>query len=135
MNFNIILFFKIVLIKGPVSRDFLSSGFFHESSHFNIRVSFKFFQKLSEVFASQGAPQVSTAPVAIHISADLTPVSMTLAVNCHRCIRLITPLCELEEKLYLFVNSTTQKCSNKIFKTFLFEDCFHLPPIDTGGAP
>jgi hypothetical protein len=33
------------------------------------------------------------------------------------------------------VNSTTQKCSNKIFKTFLIEDFFHLPPFDTGGAP
>jgi hypothetical protein len=76
MYFNIILFSKIVLIKGTVSRVYLLVYFMDhlpQAPDFNIRVSFKFFQKLPEVFASQGAPQVSTAPVAIHISAYLTP--------------------------------------------------------------
>jgi hypothetical protein len=35
-----------------------------------------FFQKLAEIFASQGAPSVSTTPV-----ANTPPVSMTLAAN------------------------------------------------------
>ncbi len=34
-------------------------------------------------------------------------------------------------KMYLYVNSTTQRCPNKIFKTFLIEDLFHLPPVST----
>ena len=34
-------------------------------------------------------------------------------------------------KMYLYVNSTTQRCPNKIFKTFLIEDFFHLPPVST----
>ncbi len=84
-----------------------------------------------EVFASQGAPQVSTAPVAIHISADLTSVSMTLAVNFAT---------DVSDCLYLNVN-LKKNCiylwtlRPKIFKTFLIDDFCHLPPFDTGGAP
>jgi hypothetical protein len=32
----------------------------------------------------------------------------------------------LKEKIYLYVNSTAQRCPNKIIKTFLKEDFFHL---------
>jgi hypothetical protein len=32
----------------------------------------------------------------------------------------------LKEKIYLYVNSTTQRCPNKIIKTFLIEDIFYL---------
>jgi hypothetical protein len=32
----------------------------------------------------------------------------------------------LKNKNYLDVNSDTQRCPNKIFKTFLIEDFFHL---------
>jgi hypothetical protein len=35
----------------------------------------------------------------------------------------------LKAKLYIYVNSTTQRCPNKIIKTFLLEDFFHLPPV------
>ncbi len=35
----------------------------------------------------------------------------------------------LKEKIYLYVNSTTQRCPSKISKTFLIEDFFHLPPV------
>jgi hypothetical protein len=38
--------------------------------------SFKFFRKLAEIFASQGAPPVSTTPV-----ANLPPVSATPLAN------------------------------------------------------
>jgi hypothetical protein len=31
----------------------------------------------------------------------------------------------------VFVNSTTRKCPNKIFKTFLLESFFHLPLMST----
>ncbi len=35
----------------------------------------------------------------------------------------------LKAKMYLFVNSTTQRCRNKIIKIFLLEGFFHLPPV------
>jgi hypothetical protein len=44
----------------------------------------------------------------------------------------------LKAKIYIYFNSTTQRCPNKIIKIFLLEDLFHLPPpgvVDTGGAP
>ncbi len=30
-----------------------------------------------------------------------------------------------------YANSTTQRCSKEIMKTFLIEDFFHLPPVST----
>jgi hypothetical protein len=35
----------------------------------------------------------------------------------------------LKAKIYIYVNSTTQRCPNKINKIFLLEDFFHLPPV------
>ena len=35
----------------------------------------------------------------------------------------------LKAKIYIYVNSTIQRCSNKIIKIFLIEDFFHLPPV------
>jgi hypothetical protein len=35
----------------------------------------------------------------------------------------------LKAKIYIYVNSTTQRCPNKIIKIFLIEDFFHLPPV------
>jgi hypothetical protein len=37
----------------------------------------------------------------------------------------------LKAKIYIDVNSTTQRCPNKIIKIFLIEDFFHLPPVST----
>jgi hypothetical protein len=37
----------------------------------------------------------------------------------------------LKAKIYIYVNSTTQRCPNKIIKIFLIEDFFHLPPVST----
>ncbi len=37
----------------------------------------------------------------------------------------------LKEEVYLHVNSTNQRYPNKIIKTFLIEDFFHLPPVLT----
>jgi hypothetical protein len=35
----------------------------------------------------------------------------------------------LKAKIYIYVNSTTQRCPNKIIKIFLLEGFFHLPPV------
>ncbi len=35
----------------------------------------------------------------------------------------------LKAKIYIYVNSTIQRCSKKIIKIFLIEDFFHLPPV------
>ncbi len=35
----------------------------------------------------------------------------------------------LKAKIYIYVNSTTQRCPNKIIKIFLLEDFFHLPRV------
>jgi hypothetical protein len=37
----------------------------------------------------------------------------------------------LKAKMYEDVNSTIQRCPNKIMKIFLIEDFFHLPPVST----
>ncbi len=67
-------------IKGTVSRDFLLLVFFMNQFPPSPRVShqdcFKFFQKYMEIFASQGAPPVSTTAL-----ANWPPVSMTPVAN------------------------------------------------------
>jgi hypothetical protein len=67
-----------VLVK--VSRDFLLLVFFMNQFVPHPRVfhldRFEFFRKFAEIFASQGAPPVSTKPV-----ATLPPVSATPAAN------------------------------------------------------
>jgi hypothetical protein len=61
---------------------------------------------------------------------------------CHRCQRhrwqIMGTILDcrhlkvnLKEKIYLYVNSSTQRCSKKIIKIFLIEDFFHLPPVST----
>ncbi len=35
----------------------------------------------------------------------------------------------LKKNIYLHVNSTTHRCSNKILKTSLIEDFIHLTPV------
>jgi hypothetical protein len=35
----------------------------------------------------------------------------------------------LKAKIYIYVNSTTQRCPNKIIKIVLLEDFLHLPPV------
>jgi hypothetical protein len=73
-------------------------------------------------------PQVSMTP-----AVNLPPVSTTPMANNGNNIRLLIPQNELD----LYVKSTSQRCPNKIFKTFLIEDFF---PYATGvngtiGAP
>jgi hypothetical protein len=61
------------------------------------------------------------------------PVSISPApvANNGNNIGLLTLLSELEEKVYLYVNSTTQSCPKKIFKTFLIKDFFHLSLVSS----
>ncbi len=108
-----------------MSQDFCLR-FFHESSSpkpLKIMLgSFQIFSKILGDIRSQVAPLVSTIPVA----------------NCQRCHRhrwqIIGIVSDwlhlkvnLKEKIFLYVNSTTQRCPNKIIKTFLIVDFFHLP--------
>ncbi len=143
---------------------------------------FKFLQKFAEIFASQGAPAVSTTPVAklppvsttlaanwppvslvlLILVANLPPVSMIPEATCHwfqgrrwqichqyqrhrwqicqRCQQhwwqnmetisgCTLPKVNLKAKIYIYVNSTTQRCPNKIIKIFQIEDYFPLPPV------
>ncbi len=68
------------LFKGTVLRDFLLLVFFMNQFPPSPRVfhldRFKFFRKFAEIFASQGAPPVSTTTV-----ANLPPVSATPVAN------------------------------------------------------
>jgi hypothetical protein len=82
-------------------------------------------------------PPVSTMP-----AANLPPVSTTPVANCHRYQRHrrqtmgTISSCRylkvnLKAKIYIDVKCTIQRCPNKIFKIFLIEDFFHLPPVST----
>jgi hypothetical protein len=72
-------------------------------------------------------PPVSTTP-----AANLPPVSKTPVANNGIDILLQIPQSELEGKnVYICVNSTIQRCPNKIIKIFLIEDFSHLPPVST----
>ncbi len=67
-------------LKGRVSQDFLLLVFFMNQFPPSSRVfhldRFEFFRKFAEIFASQGAPLVSTTPV-----ENWPPVSTTPAAN------------------------------------------------------
>jgi hypothetical protein len=87
-----------------------------------------------EIFASQGAPTISTTPV-----ANLPPVSLLFLIPVAnngikiRLLRLIKKS-ELEGKnVSIQVKSTSQRCPNKIIKAFMIEDFFHLPPCHRGA--
>ncbi len=129
-------------IKGIVSQDSLLQVFLQEShspKHPKITLgSFRIFRKFAEIFASQGAPLVSTTP-----ATNFPPVSMTHRWQiCHLHQRHRWQImgkilgCKhlkvnLKAKVYIYVNSTTQRCPNKIIKIFLLEDFFHLPLVST----
>jgi hypothetical protein len=99
---------------------------------------FEFFQTFVEIFASQGAPPISMTQTA-NFATCTAGVDDTGAHCRWQIIRTISDCLHLKvnlkEKNFLYVNSTTQRCLNKIIITFLFEDFFHLPLVDSGGAP
>ncbi len=134
-------------------------GFFLESSSPKpVKItlgSLRLFSKIhgDTVFASQGAPPLSMTPVANFplVSttpvANLPPVSMTPAANfatstdgacCWYRWQITRTISDywhlkvnLKEKKWstVYVNSTIQRCPNKIIKTFQFEDFFFLTPV------
>jgi hypothetical protein len=80
------------------------------------------------------SPLTSLTPV-----ANLPPVA-----NCHRYQQHQPQICHmgtilgyrhlelnLKAKIYIYGNSSTQRCPNKIIKIFLIEDFFRLPPVST----
>jgi hypothetical protein len=78
-------------------------------------------------------PPVLTTPV-----ANLPPVSSTTTImaTISGCRHLKV---NLKAKIYIYVNSTTQRCPNKIISIFLLEGFFHFQVChrvnDTGGKP
>ncbi len=88
--------------------EIFASDFFHESSSpkpLKITWSFQFFSKIRWDVQHRWL-------IIGTISADY----LRLKVN-------------LKEKIYLYHNSSTQRCVNKIMKTFQIKELFHLPPI------
>ena len=85
---------------------------------------FRFFRKFAEIFAAQGAPPVSTTPVAnCHRYQRHRWQTMGLISGC-RYLKV-----NLKAKMYICVTSTIQRCPNKIIKIFLLESFCHLPPV------
>ncbi len=101
-------------------------------------------------YRQENLPPVSTTPVANchryhrHRRQILPPVPLVLLCQrhrqqiCHRCQRHRWQIMgtisgcrhlKVNLKAKIYVNSTTQRCSNKIIKNFLFEVFFHLPPV------
>jgi hypothetical protein len=73
-------------------------------------------------------PSVSTT-----MEASLPPVSTPPVANkkmgtISGCRHLKL---NLKATIYIYVNSPTQTCSNKIIKIFLIKDFFHLPSVST----
>jgi hypothetical protein len=110
-------------------------------------------EKLLPVSTTPAAnlPPVSATPAAnfstnfasvVDTGGKLPQVSMTPARRqiCHRCQRYRWQIMgtisgcshlklNLKAKIYIYVNSTTQRCPNKIIKIFQFEDFCHLPLV------
>ncbi len=105
------------------------------SKRINARVTSNFFQKFADIFASQGAPPVATT-LAANLPSTTTvatlPPQISRRFQQHRwqtmgpildCLHLEV---NLKKQIYQYVNSTTQRCPHKIFKTFLIENLLHL---------
>ncbi len=87
-------------------------------------------------------PLVLLIPVSTEPVTTFSPLSTTMEANFDTCIkdnggkvatggniiRLLIPYSELEGTNLSICNSTTQRCPNKIIKTFLTVHFFHLLP-------
>ncbi len=81
-------------------------------------------------FATSFASVVEFSPVSTILAANLPLVSMTLVANIGKTISDSRNLqMNLKAKIYIYVNSTTQRCPNKIIKNCLIKDFSHLPPV------
>ncbi len=81
-----------LLLKGQCHEIFCFRFFswitFPQAPENNSRVIYNFFWKFEEIFAGQGAPPVSTTPL-----ANLPPVLMTPVANCRRYQRHRQQIC------------------------------------------
>ncbi len=92
------------------------------------------FQVSAALYCSHYLPPVSMTPV-----ANLSPVSLIPVAICHRrrwhrrqiCRRCLKLKMTSKKNIYLYANSTTQRCPKEIRKVFLIKDFFHLPPVST----
>jgi hypothetical protein len=96
---------------------------------------FEFFRKFAEIFASQGAPPVSTTNFS-SIFASVVDTGGKFATGVNDAGGKLPPVSgcrhlkvNLKAKIYIYVNSFTQRCPNKIIKIFQLEGFFHLPPV------
>jgi hypothetical protein len=129
---------------------FFSRISFPPSPEYPIRTVSNFFRKFVEIFASQGAP-----PYQRHCWQILPPIPLVLLIHTgindtgdkfatgvndtggkqrdqlSDCSQLKM---NLKKKIYLYANSTTQRCPKEIIKKFLIKDFFHLPPVSTTGG-
>ena len=64
-----------------------------------------------------------------HPNSEATPNSKITGAYCryHKV--------NLKAKIYIHVNSTTQRCPNKIITIFLLEGFFHLPTVSVSLTP
>ena len=100
-------------------------------------------------------PVTNLPPATTIPAANLLPVSTTSVAICHQDQRHRRQICHrcqqhrwqtmvlisgcrylkvnLKAKIYIHVNSSIQRCPNKIIKNFLIEDFFHLPPVSAAN--
>ncbi len=133
-------------IKGTVSRDFLLLVFFMNQFPRSPRVfqldSFEFFRKFAEIFASQGAPPVSTTPVT-NLPQVINNTGGKFFHNfrwrCWYRWQTMGTIIKLTwKKIYLYANSTSQRCpvqkKSKKFSDWRFFP-FATGVNDIGGKP
>ncbi len=124
-----------------MSRDFLLLVFFHESVSPQPQIipfgTFRIFSKIcgdirkSRCTTDVNDPGGKLPPVSTTPAANLPPVSATRWQTMRTTSGCRYLKVNLKAKLYIYVNSTIQRCPNKIFKIFLIEDFFYLPPVLT----
>jgi hypothetical protein len=124
------------IFKGTVSRDFLLLVFFMNQFPPSPRVfhldRFEFFRKFAEIFASQGAPPVSTTPaaklppVSTTPMANLPPVSATPVANFST---IFASVVDTGGKFAAGVNDTSGK-----FATGVNDAGGKLPPVSMTPA-
>ncbi len=125
-----------------MSRDFLLLVFsrisFPPALEYTIRTISNFFEN-SRRYSSQGAPPVSTTPVATFAtnfpydtgSKFATGVNDTGGKQWDQLSDCWQLKMNLKKKIYLYANSTTQRSPKEIIKIYLFEVFFPLPPVST----
>ncbi len=121
----------IIFPQAPENNIRVLSNFFGNSWRYSqVKVHHQYQRHRYQWHRRQILPLVLLIP-----AANLSPVSTPVAKNGSIFRRHLQV--NLKEKLHLYVNSTTQRCPNKIIKTVLIEDfsICHAGAIDISGAP